>query len=148
MNKKGEKMKIKIDGNIFIIFFFTYLTQVYGCAGAYSPGEKIRESALVYYEAFRWGKVQQMSDYFSREQKQKFVSWFNDIFSKAQIVDYEIKNITLDESRKNATITFEFLWHRNDETIVRKTVVADRWYDSGAGNWKFVEQQILEGEMP
>jgi hypothetical protein len=119
----------------------------HACAGAYTPQEKLSQTASVYYEAFRWSKVQEMSEFIPTDQRQGFIEGFNDAFRGIRIVDYEIREIKLDKSKKTAAVTFAFSWHPEDDTYVRETVVLDKWASKG-GKWYRVGQDILEGEKP
>jgi uncharacterized protein YchJ len=119
----------------------------HACAGAYTPQEKLNQTATTYYEAFRWSKVQEMSECIPEQDRQSFIEGFNDAFEGINIVDYEIREMKLDKSKKTATVTFAFSWHPEDDTYVRETVVQDTWASKG-GKWYRVGQEIIEGEKP
>ncbi len=113
------------------------------CAGAYTPQERLLQATNTYYEAFRWGKVQKMSEYIPPENRENFVANQNIAFREMKVVDYEIRESKFDKDRKNAWVTFVFSWHSKDETYVRETVVVDRWA-SRDGKWYRVGQTILQ----
>jgi hypothetical protein len=141
MNKRIQKTIIPL------VFSICAAAGAYGCAGAYSPKEKLLKSTTSYYEAFRWKKVQNMKEHIPDEMQSAFGNEFSAKYKDIKIVDYEIVEIKLGQSKKTASVIYSFAWHPIDETIIREAVIEDTWESKGS-KWLRVGQKVIEGELP
>jgi hypothetical protein len=117
------------------------------CAGEYSPRDRLITTTTHYYEAFRWSKADEMQDYVSPDMQLAFRKEYEEKFRDIKIVDYEVTEIRLDDSKKSARVTVAFAWHPLDETIIREAVVVDTW-KSSKSKWYREGQEVLSGEVP
>ena len=72
---------------------------------------------------------------------------YEEKYRDIKIVDYEVTEIRLDDSKKSARVTVSFSWHPLDETIIREAVVVDTW-KSSKSRWYRESQEVLSGEIP
>jgi len=117
------------------------------CAGEYSPRDRLITTATRYYEAFRWNKASEMQDYISPDMQLAFRKEYEEKYRDIKIVDYEVTEIRLDDSKKSARVTVAFSWHPLDETIIRDALVVDTW-KSSKSKWYREGQEVLSGEVP
>ncbi len=131
----------------YLVILPAALVLAAACAGEYSPRDRLITTTTHYYEAFRWSKADEMQDYVSPDMQLAFRKEYEEKYRDIKIVDYEVTEIRLDDSKKSARVTVAFSWHPPDETIIREAVVVDTW-KSIKSKWYREGQEVLSGEIP
>jgi len=117
-------------------------------AGGYSPRDKLDQSTMKFYEAYRWGELDDMREHLAPALLQQVEKEFGDgTYENVKIVDYEIVDMQLEKSKKSARVRIALQWHALDATIVNDAVFVDTWTWK-TSKWILAERTVKSGVLP
>jgi hypothetical protein len=98
-----------------------------GCVSADGMGDKLRDTSSAYNRSLRWGDFDRAAKYLPVDSQQAFLATYEGLEDNLIIVDYEMTRLDLDKETGIAASRAEIVWHRDDSTIIKTTVVDQAW---------------------
>lgn len=117
--------------------------------GCYTPSQS-RQDGLVriaheYNDGLRWRRTAQIAPHLPPEDAAAFLARLDNLGDDFEMADYEVTAITFVDAGNGAEVTVDFTWYNQARSLVRHTVVAQRW-DYRDGQWLCVKQVRARGD--
>jgi hypothetical protein len=107
------------------------------------PMERLNHAAMDLNTAARFGRMDIASAGVAAEAKADFGRRHRGWGKEIRIVDFELEGVQI-LGNEAAQVDLTVNWHRNDETVIRSTTIAQRWTQSGS-DWRLAEETISGG---
>jgi hypothetical protein len=121
------------------------LLAVQGCAAADGMAEKFYDASRAYNRSLRWEDFDRAARHLPPESVNAFLDHHESIEDDIVIIDYDIERMKLEKQTGRAATRVNISWHKDDETIVRNTVVDQQWqFHDGA--WYLVDEYRVDGK--
>lgn len=121
------------------------LLAVQGCAAADGMAEKFYDASRAYNRSLRWEDFDRAARHLPPESVNAFLDHHESIEDEIVIIDYDIERMKLEKQTGRAATRVNIAWHKDDETIVRNTVVDQQWqFHDGA--WFLVDEYRVDGK--
>ncbi len=132
---------------LVVCVFLVISLPLQGCGAEYSKKGKLSQHTLVFYDALRWKRFQDMEAYIPPSKMEEFNKEVKTKYKDIKFVDYEITEIKVDKAKDNASVMVELAWHRLDETIINECTIKETWSYISMG-WFRMGMEVVNGEMP
>lgn len=133
--------------NLVVGVFPVLLLSLQGCGAEYSKKGKLSQHTLVFYDALRWKKFQDMEAFIPPGKMEEFNEEVKKKYKDVKFVNYEITEIKVNKKKDEAGVLVELEWHRLDETIIHECTIKETWSYISMG-WFRMGMEVVEGEMP
>jgi hypothetical protein len=121
------------------------MSAMQGCASADGMAEKFYDSSRAYNRSLRWEDFDRAARHLPPESVNAFLDHHEAIEDEIVIIDYDIERMKLEKQTGRAATRVNISWHRDDETIVRNTVVDQQWQFHD-GTWFLVDEYRVDGK--
>lgn len=112
------------------------------CAGGYSSTDQLTRRVTDYNEDVRWGRYFSAAELVTEEARETWLQEHREWRRDLRIADYEVVDSTL--SGDSATVLVMVTWYRMNESVLRTTMLAQRWERVGR-HWQLADEELEDG---
>ncbi|MGO9019741.1 MAG: hypothetical protein ACLQVJ_15475 [Syntrophobacteraceae bacterium] len=106
-------------------------------ASAEGHDDNLKSSVKAFNEAFRFEDYSQASVFVSPDKKEKFWTEVDRFQGKIRIIDYELRDMQLDEKKNHATVILCIQYWRPESPILKTVSFTQKWqYSEKDKTWR------------
>lgn len=98
-----------------------------GTTGSAKRSESLIDASKRYEEGLRWGRFEDAAASRLPHDREAFLDERDELAENLRIDDYEVLRVHIAKDEERARLTVKYTWHKDDEGVVRETVVDERW---------------------
>lgn len=113
--------------------------------GAPSKAQRVQEAAYDLNMGLRFGRMDVALERVAQTERRNFVERHRAWNGQIRIVDVELSGMDLRDN--DAEVYLVVAWQRLDGTVMRSTVVKQKFKDSRSSGWVLVGEEAVQGDQ-